>query len=152
MKLEFLFEFNAVVDQATMDVGEGPFGTRIIYNVSGGKFEGPKLKGTLRLGAAGDWLLTDSKGVSRLDVRATMETDDGALLYLTYKGISRPEPGKPEPAADAPTEYGDLYFMTAPGIETGDERYAWLNNLICVAEGKTTSDGVAYRVYAVVND
>lgn len=152
MKLEFLLEFNAVVDPDTAQVGEGPFGARTIFNVSGGKFEGPKLKGTIRLGAVGDWLLTDSKGVSRLDVRATMETDDGALLYLTYEGISRPEPGKPEPPADGPTEYGDTYFMTAPRIETGDERYAWLNDLICVGEGKTTSDGVAYRVYAVVND
>jgi len=42
--------------------------------------------------------------------------------------------------------------MTAPRFETGDERYAWLNDLVCVGEGRSTEDGVAYRVYAVVND
>ncbi len=42
--------------------------------------------------------------------------------------------------------------MTAPRFETGDERYAWLNDLVCVGEGKRTETGVAYRVYAVVND
>jgi hypothetical protein len=42
--------------------------------------------------------------------------------------------------------------MTSPRFETGDPRYTWLNDLVTVAEGKITPDGVAYRVYVVVND
>ncbi len=42
--------------------------------------------------------------------------------------------------------------MTSPRFETGDDRYAWLNGLVCVAEGKRWEQGVAYRVYAVRND
>ena len=42
--------------------------------------------------------------------------------------------------------------MTTPRFETGDDRYAWLNGLVCVAEGKRTEQAVAYRVYAVAND
>jgi hypothetical protein len=45
-----------------------------------------------------------------------------------------------------------MYFMTTPVFETGDERYWWLNDLVCVAEGKLTADGASYRVYAVMND
>ena len=41
--------------------------------------------------------------------------------------------------------------MTTPRFETGDERYSWLNGLVCVAEGKRTARGLSYRVYAVLN-
>ena len=58
---------------------------------------------------------------------------------------------KPALSTIRETEYGEIYFMTAPRFETGDERYAWLNDLVCVGEGKRLTEGVAYRVYAVVN-
>jgi len=41
--------------------------------------------------------------------------------------------------------------MTTPRFETGDPRYAWLDDLVTVGEGRITPDGVACRVYAVVN-
>ncbi len=106
------------------------------------------MKGKL-LPSGGDWLVHDEMGVIRLDVRATFETDDGASIYLQYHGVSTPAD---PPLQHRPTEFGDQYFMTAPRFETGDERYAWINELICVGEGRLTDDGVAYRVYAVVND
>lgn len=88
----------------------------------------------------------------RVDVRATFETDDGALIYVQYYGVARPEVGRPMAQPGETSDYGDAYFMTAPRFETGDERYTWLNGLVCVTEGKLTAQGVAYRVYAVVND
>ncbi|MCZ6872212.1 MAG: DUF3237 family protein [bacterium] len=75
-----------------------------------------------------------------------------ALIYVQYYGVNRPDEGRPFPQPGEVSEYGDAYFMTAPRFETGDERYAWLNGLVCVAEGKRTETGVAYRVYDVVND
>jgi hypothetical protein len=42
--------------------------------------------------------------------------------------------------------------MTTPRFETADERYQWLNGLVCVAQGNAAPDGVEYRVYAVLND
>jgi hypothetical protein len=82
---------------------------------------------------------------------ATFETDDGALIYAQYYGVLRPEGDRPLAQPGQPSEYGDAYFMTTPRFETGDERYSWLNGLICVAEGKRTARGLSYRVYAVVN-
>ncbi len=91
-----------------------------------------------------------SDGVLRLDVRATFETDDGALIYVQYYGVQKEDPNRVRTTRE--TEYGEIYFMTAPRFETGDERYAWLNDLVCVGEGKRLTESVAYRVYAVVND
>ncbi len=151
MKLEFLMEYTADLQLPTRNTGAGPFGTRGLAVVTGGSFEGPRLKGTIWAGG-GDWWLRGSDGVLRLDVRATFETDDSALIYVQYYGVNRPDEGRPFPQPGEVSEYGDAYFMTAPRFETGDERYAWLNGLVCVAEGKRTETGVAYRVYAVVND
>ena len=55
-------------------------GTRIILPVTGGKIEGPKIRGTL-LPFGADWLLTRPDGVQELDVRVTTQTDDGELIY-----------------------------------------------------------------------
>jgi len=150
MKLEFLMEYTATLREASEEVGQGPFGNRRIFSVTGGTFEGPRLRGRL-LPTGGDWLLIDVDGVARLDVRATFQTDDGALIYVQYYGISREDPSRPPRPSTEPAEYGDRYFMTAPRFETGDERYKWLNGLVTVAEGKRVPGGVSYRVYAVVN-
>jgi len=152
MKLDFLMEFSAKLRPGAEPVGKGPLGTRFVAVVEGGEFEGPRLRGTL-MPSGGDWVLRDEQGVARLDVRITLATDDGAHIYVQYHGVSRPLDESPPPSEGRrATQYGDRYFMTAPRFETGDERYAWLNDLVCVGEGRSTEDGVAYRVYAVVND
>ncbi|MCH7713692.1 MAG: DUF3237 domain-containing protein [Chloroflexi bacterium] len=151
MKLEFLVEYSADLQRPTRNTGTGPFGMRGLAVVAGGSFEGPRLKGKIWAGG-GDWWLRDPDGVTRLDVRVTFETGDGALIYVQYYGVSRPDGGRPIAQPGEISEYGDAYFMTAPRFETGDERYGWLNGLVCIAEGKRTAHGVAYRVYAVMND
>ncbi len=148
MKLEFLMEYIADLQLPIRNTGAGPFGTRGFAVVTGGSFEGPRLKGTIWAGG-GDWWLRGSDGVLRVDVRATFETDDGALIYVQYYGVQKEDPNRVSTIRE--TEYGEIYFMTAPRFETGDERYAWLNALVCVGEGKRLTESVAYRVYAVVN-
>lgn len=151
MKLEFLCEYEAELRPEPTVVGKGPLGTRQVFDVTGGTCEGPRIRGRL-LPSGGDWLLADERGVIRLDVRATIATDDGALVYFQYFGILRSLTPDQPPGVIRPTAYGDQYFMTTPRFETGDTRYAWLNELVCVAEGRLTEKGVAYRVCAVVND
>lgn len=150
MKLDYLMEYHATLRMPPEAVGRVPGGERVIVTVTGGAFEGPRLKGTI-MPTGGDWVLSND-GVIRLDVRATLQTDDGAYVYVQYFGIKRPEEGKAAAEPGGATEYGQEYFMTSPRFETGDERYAWLNGLVTVAEGKAIPGGVAYRVYAVVND
>lgn len=137
------------------DVGATPHGVRQIYNVTGGWFEGPRLKGKLHPDGA-DWLMIRPDGVAELDVRATLETDDGALLYVSYYGILRATPeifasfGSNEPPQD-----DQFYFRTCPRVETGDARYQWLNEAVCVAIGnpehlKIGKNQVAYRVFQIL--
>ena len=90
MKLEFLMEYTANLRQPVRNTGAGPLGTRGLAVVTSGSFEGPRLKGTLWAGVA-DWWLMGSDEVLRLDVRATFETDDGALIYVQYYGVNRPD-------------------------------------------------------------
>ena len=151
MKLEHIMSYHADL-APPQDVGKTAFGTRQIFEVTGGTFEGPGLNGKL-LTCGGDWLLTDDEGIGRLDVRATFLTDDGAHIYMQYAGILElNEKAASALAAGGGTEYGDHYFMTQPRFETGDERYAWLNRTVAVAEGRIRPSAVEYKVYACALD
>lgn len=150
-KLEFLAEYHADLKPGTT-VGAGPAGTRTIVDVAGGTFEGPRLKGAI-LESGADWFVVGPDGVGRLDVRATLATHDGAYIYMQYHGIMHLNEAVMETLAGGrECDYGDTYFMTAPRFETGDERYAWLNAIVAVAEGRVRHNAVEYRVYQVVND
>jgi hypothetical protein len=128
-------------------VGGGPFGNRQIFAVRSGWFKGERLHGRLLQGG-GDWLLAGSDGYGRLDVRTTLETDDGALIFLSYPGILEMS----EPALLAltgsgpPTEFGDLHYVIQPRFETGDEPYCWLNAVVALGEGRVLGGAVEYEI------
>src|SRR5262245_26936114 len=108
LPVEFLFRFEA--DLGSRDtIKDAPQGTRAIVNVTGGRFEGPRLKGTLGV-PTGDWVTVRGDGSFKLDARVTLRTDDGALILMTYNGIG------------IFTEAGSSN-RTAPFFETGDPRY-----------------------------
>jgi hypothetical protein len=114
----------------------GPHGTRAVTPVTGGTFEGARLRGKVAEMPGGDWLLVRPDGSLRLDVRLTLLTDDGAAILMTYTGIG------------VRTDAG-LALRTAPQFETGDERYAWLNNVQAVGIGSAGRESVTYEVYAL---
>jgi hypothetical protein len=149
MDLEHEFTFHALLAQPLM-IGNGPYGTRVLYPVTEGRAKGDRINGTA-VGSGGDWLLIGADGWGRLDVRAQLQTDDGALLYLTYSGVL--ELNDKVMAAtqntDVETSFDDQYFRTTPRLETGDERYAWVNQTVFVARGRLISGGVEYEVYRV---
>ena len=67
-------------------VAKTPFGERKIVTVAGGTFKGTRLHGTILNGGAG-WALTRNDGWLQLDVRLTLETDDGARIFMPYRDI-----------------------------------------------------------------
>jgi hypothetical protein len=151
MKLEPIMTYRAELAPPQV-VGKTPFGTRQIFEVTGGTFEGPDLKGEI-LTCGGDWLLTDDEGIGRLDVRATFLTDDGAHIYMQYHGVLElNETANKALAEGGGTDYADQYFMTQPRFETGDERYLWLNRTVAVAQGRLRPGAVEYEVFACRND
>ncbi|MBW2233391.1 MAG: DUF3237 domain-containing protein, partial [Deltaproteobacteria bacterium] len=135
MKLEPLMTYHADL-KAPVEVGKGPLGNRMIFDVVGGSAEGPRISGKL-LASGADWLVIDESGIARLDVRATLETHDGAHIYMHYHGIlEMNEKVTAAMARGESTDYGETYFMTSPRFETGDPRYTWINRLVAVAEGR----------------
>ena len=149
-RLELLYRASIAVDKPQLF---GPTvqasGERRIINIIGGEFTGARLKGKVLPGGA-DWQIIRSDGVAQLEARFTMQTDDGALLYVKNFGFRH---GTPEVIARLfsgevvdPAQY---YFRMTPLIETGDARYAWLNSLIMVGSGMRTRERVIYDVYAL---
>jgi uncharacterized protein DUF3237 len=127
-------------------LGTVPHGVRSVVPVIGGDFEGPRLRGKV-LPGGGDWLLLRSDGVLELDLRITLETDDHALIYMTFQGVRHGPPnviaalGRGE-VVD-PARY---YFRTVPRFETSGETYAFLNRIVTVGVGETRPDGAVHRI------
>lgn len=150
IKLEHLFTVSLLVEAPLQMLGQTPFGERRIAKVTGGSFEGKRLKGTVR-GGGGDWILVRQDGVTQLDVRLVLETDDKALIYMTYKGLRH----GPAAVMDRlnrgetvdPSQY---YFRTTPYFETGAEKYAWLNRICAVSTGHRLPTGPVYTVHEVL--
>jgi len=148
MNLDYEFSYHATLKEP-VTVGAGPYGTRLVFEVTGGSCEGKRLKGKILTGG-GDWLLVGPDGWGRLDVRAQLITDDGAAIYVSYYGIlEMNEKVQGAIAAGGGTDYGDQYFRTNPRLECGDPRYAWLNHSMFIGEGRVLPGAVEYRVYRV---
>lgn len=146
LRSEFLLELNATLSDSVHRVGDGGRGARTVVVVTGGRFEGPHLRGTVA-SVGGDWVVRRSDGVSQLDVRALLETDDGAAINISYGGYNHQQ--ALGPLGDLPE--GERYFRTQPLFETGDERYAWLNRVVAVGVGRSDAPGtVSYRIYAIL--
>jgi hypothetical protein len=137
---------------APLDAGEAVDSSLYIYNVRpGGWVKGPKIHGTL-IAPSGDWSRVLPSGASRLDVRATIKTDDGALIYLTYNGVFKDTKESEDRANRGEVLTSrDVYFIIAPTMQTSAQKYAWLNDVQCIGKMvKYKNDGyVMYDIFAV---
>ena len=149
LRHQHLITLSLTVDFAGMAIiGKTPAGLRRIAPVSGGTFSGERLNGTVLPGA--DWVINRPDGVMVIDVRLTLKTDDGALIYLTYQGRFVAEP-------EAMARFGKGALLNASEyslaisarFECGDERHAWLNNVIAVGTGEQTTQGPIYSIFEI---
>jgi hypothetical protein len=134
---------------APLDLGAAPYGQRRVINILGGAFSGPRLSGRVLPGGA-DWQIVRGDGIVEVDARYTLETDDGALIYITNWGLRHGPPGViSRLAAGEKVDPGEYYFRTTPTFETGAARYAWLNGIVAVAVGERRADAVVITAYEV---
>lgn len=146
---EFLFEMSIDID-TPQPIGATPTGKRYIAYVREGRFDGPRMGGRV-LPGGGDWVLVRSDRVFQLDVRITLETDDGALIYTTYRGARHGSADVMRRiAAGELVRAHEYYFRTTPYFETGSERYAWLNGIVAVGIGQDRPGGVTYQVHQIL--
>ena len=147
-KLELLCEYSATLKPPVV-IGSGPYGMRQIFDVTGGEVTGPRLRGRV-LPSGADWILIGADGVGRLDVRAAIETHDGANIYVSYTGVLHMTENVVQALSGGRlTEFGETYFYVSPRFETGDPRYAWLNGLFVLSQGRVGPLRVEYRVFEV---
>jgi Protein of unknown function (DUF3237) len=118
-------------------VGKTPAGTRVIIEMPEGRVDGERLKASVVGGLATDWFLIGPDGTGTVDFRGTLETDDGATIYMHGSGRCDMSGG----VGNAGVLYG------APLFETGDPRYAWLNQVQAVFRGVVGADGSFHDEY-----
>jgi uncharacterized protein DUF3237 len=149
LKTEYLMTLNAPLD-APQVIDE----SLLIFNVQpGGSVEGPKIKGKI-IAPAADWLHVKPNGVSHLDVRLSIRTDDNQLIFMTYSGAIQISKEQGDNLAKGGTlKADDFYFITAPTFETSAEKYAWLNAIQTVGKMVALKGGeggfVRYDIFSV---
>ena len=132
IKTEYLMTYQVLLDAPT------PIDSSLmVINVkpTGGWAKGPVISGTFQAPGA-DWLRVMPSGALRLDVRAVLKTDDGALIYVTYNGIIQhsPESAERMSQGEVLTASDIPYFVTAPTFQTSSPTYAWLNSVQAVSK------------------
>ena len=149
-ELEFLADMEAHVAMA-VPIGSAAWGTRLICPVLRGTVEGPKIKGVLRPFGA-DWSLLRADDCIELDVRLIVETDDGALIHVEYRGVidlTREQVDRLRRGRAV----GGMKIHTAPRFETSHPDYVWLNRIQAVGCGSAEVVGeelkVMYSWYAL---
>lgn len=148
IETEFLCTIQVTLEPAR-ELGQTPAGRRRIIGITGGQFSGPKLSGRVLAGGA-DWQVIRADGVAYLDARYTLETSDGALVYVNNLGYRHGPPEVLERLARGDDVDPALYYMRAtPWFETAAPKYAWLNRTICIATGARRAAAVELEFYAV---
>jgi Protein of unknown function (DUF3237) len=148
LNLQHLFKAEISL-AAAQELGATPQGRRRIIGITGGRFAGGRLSGRVVPGGA-DWQVVRADGVADLDARYTLETSDGALIYVRNRGY-RHGPAEVLKKLSAGEEVDpSLYYMrTTPLFETGDARYAWLNRIVYIATGARRAAAVELDVFEV---
>jgi hypothetical protein len=133
-----------------LDLGETTAGRRRIVALTGGTFTGPELNGELVPGASADWQIVLADGTALGDVRYTLRTDGGDLLYVQSRGVRH---GRADVLARLgrgeevdPREYT---FRTTTQIETAAPHLDWLNKGVFISVAARRAGGVIYETYLV---
>jgi hypothetical protein len=151
LKSEFLFDLQIDVNPPQV-VGPVLKGTRLIFPFRDGFVKSDKINGKIVEGG-GDWGLVLDSTTFKVDVRATIETDDGALIYITYSGYDHTNAksfAMISAGKGSELSPSDYYFRTSVSFETSAPRYAWLNHTVGIGIGRFPAAGkVAYRIYAI---
>jgi len=147
--LEHVLSFTGIGEAAPEMIGAVPEGLRVNFYNAGGTVGGPRIRGKVRP-VGGDWMTARPDGVAVVDVRVTFETDDGALVLVTYGGTIDFGPSGYEGFARGEIP-AVARIRTAPRFSTASPDYAWLNRLHCIGVGeyRASTRTASYDVYAV---
>jgi hypothetical protein len=148
-RLSLVYRLKATLGQP-LDLGDGPQGRRRIVPLTGGTFTGPELRGKLLPGASADWQTVLPDGTALGDIRYTLQTDAGELLYVQSRGVRH---GSAEVLArlggGEDVDASEYTFRTSTKIEAAVRELDWLNKGVLISVGGRQADGVIYETYLV---
>ena len=132
VETEFVYEAHVTIGEV-VEVGETASGIRRYIPITGGRFEGPRLKGTVLPGGA-DWQTERSDGATQLDALYSMRCDDGTVIIVRNRGI---------------LSQGGTYLMTTPTFVVPEGPHAWLDDFLHVGtvSGSDEPNTVVIRVF-----
>jgi hypothetical protein len=148
--LEFMARFEVTLDAPVLELGQiESIGKRRIIPITGGKFTGPRLNGTI-LNNGADWQMVSADGLAYLDTRYALKTNDGALIYIQTRGFRYgPADVMAEVVKGRPVDPNKYYFRVYIQFETGSAKYQWLNRAIGIGAGMRLGNAVIYDAYLV---
>jgi hypothetical protein len=140
--------------EAPIALGRSPWRNRRISAITGGTFQGDRLRGEV-LAAGGDWseLGVEDNGdaLTLLNVRSLWRAESGALIHVTYQGRlvipAEVLAAFRDPQAVLGLPEGAYYFRMAATFETSDADYGWLNRIVAVGIGRRSPAGVTYEIH-----
>jgi hypothetical protein len=125
-----------------LDLGGTAQGRRRVVALTGGTFTGPQLSGRLLSGASADWQIVLPDGTAVADLRYTLQTDRGDLLYVQSRGVRH---GSAEVLArlarGEPVDASEYTFRTLTQIETAAADLGWLNKAFSSASAGVSPPG-----------
>jgi hypothetical protein len=147
--LTLLYRLEVAVGEL-LDLGGTERGRRRIIPLTSGTLSGPELAGTLLPGASADWQIVLADGTALADIRYTLQTDSGALLYVRSSGVRH---GEPEVLArlarGEEVQASEYTYRLATRIETAAPELDWLNRGVFVTVGARLPAAVIYETYLV---
>jgi hypothetical protein len=148
-RLSLTYRLDATVAQP-LDLGDTARGHRRIVALTGGTFTGPELNGKLVPGASADWQIVRADGTAFGDIRYTLQTDGGDLLYVRSRSVRHgPADVLARLGRGEEVDAGLYTFRAATQIETAAPDLDWLNKGVFVSVGGRRSSGVTYETYLV---
>jgi hypothetical protein len=148
-RLTQVYRLEATLGQP-LDLGDTPRGHRRIVPLTGGTFTGPELRGTLLPGASADWQIVLPDGTALGDIRSTLQTDAGELLYVQSRSVRH---GSAEVLArlgrGEDVDASEYTFRTSTQIEAAAPHLDWLNKGVFISVGGRQTDRVIYETYLV---
>ncbi len=148
-RLTAVYRLEATLAQP-LELGDTAHGHRRIVSLTGGTFTGPDISGKLIAGASADWQTILPDGTALGDIRYTLQTDAGDLLYVQSRSVRH---GSPQVLArlarGEEVGPGEYTFRTATQIETAAPDLDWLNKGVFVSVAGRQPAGVIYETYLV---
>ena len=133
-----------------LDLGELARRRRRIVPLTSGTFTGPELNGTLLPGSSADWQVILPDGTALGDIRYTLQTDGGDLLYVQSRGVRHGSAEVLERLARGEdVDASEYTFRTSTRIEAGAPELHWLNKGVFISVGGRQAAGVIYETYLI---